>query len=144
MKLRFMVWDQGRDGSTMGIRVEDAQEVRNLGGLLAVPDVAGNYRNFQEFLDALTNAGGTPPPSYSRVVDVVWLATIGYSGSRVFPGRTLVASYNGTANNSGGFSPQCYCIVDSQGFVNLSAHDKQSLDVDYVVGAGKDTIVVHS
>jgi len=142
MLCNFKIWNQGHDGQTMGIRVEDATGLQRLATCCNQPDMAANWACLEEYLQAANVATGTPPTPYSRLVDVVWLNQRGYGGSRYFPGRTLVVTYTGIERISGGFSSQCYCIIDPQGYPALAPHDKTPLSVEYVAHPAHDVIVV--
>jgi hypothetical protein len=141
MHNEFKVWDQGNDGSTMGIRVKDASELNRLSHRVTGIDLAGGYRN----LAAYVKAAGTakkPPQPYSRLVTVVWLNAMGYPNPIVFPGRTFVVTYTGNIRQSGGFAAQGYVIVDPAGFANLGVHHRDPVNVVYITSAGMDTLVV--
>lgn len=142
MPLNFKIWNQGHDGRTMGIRVEDVDELAALAGVCTEPDTAQTYANLQDYLDAAAKAHGSPPPHYARHVDVVWLNPIGYGGRRFFPGRRLLATYTGPERQSGGFGSQCYCIVDANGYAALVSHHQMVIEGEYIANAQGDVIVL--
>jgi len=138
---KFKVWDQGNDGSTMGIRVKDVAELNKLSHKVTGMDLAGTYANMAAYLKAAASAK-SPPQPYSRLVSVVWLNAMGYSNPIVFPGRTFVVTYSGNIRQSGGFASQGYVIIDPAGFANLGSHHRDPVDVVYISSAGMDTLVV--
>lgn len=142
MPFRFKIWNQGNDGQTMGIRVADVDELASFATACNQPDLAGLYHNLDDYLAAAAAASGSTPSPYSRLVDVVWLASIGYGAPRAFFGRTLVATYTGPERVTGGFASQCYCIVDAQGYPALAPHHQAIIQVQYVAGPGRDVLVV--
>ena len=142
MPFEFKIWDQGHDGRTMGIRVADVAALADLPTACSGPDLAGNWSSLTDYLDAANIATGAPPVHFSRLVDVIWLSSIGYGSPRHFPGRTFVVTYTGLERSSGGFASQGYCVIDAQGFPSLSTHDKAPLSVEYVPGIGRDVMVV--
>ena len=141
MAYRFKIWDQGNDGSTMGIRVDGMREIRRLARTCTEGDIAGNYSCLQHYLDNASRAS-TPPQPYSRIVEVVWLNPIGYGKNCLFPGRTLVVTYSGNRRQTGGYACQCYCIVDPNGYPQLRAHHRSPIRVEYVPHATRDALVV--
>ena len=142
MPLNFKIWNQGNDGRTMGIRVEDVKELAALAGVCTEPDTAGTYASLQDYLDAAAVAHGATPQHYSRHVDVVWLNPIAYGGRRLFPGRRLLATYTGNERQSGGFASQCYCVVDEDGYAALAPHHKTVIEGEYIAHAQGDVIVL--
>lgn len=138
---KFKVWDQGNDGSTMGIRVKDVAELNKLSHKVTGMDLAGTYSNMAAYLKAAASAK-KPLQPYSRLVTVVWLNSMGYSNPIVFPGRTFVVTYSGNIRQSGGFASQGYVIIDPTGFTNLGSHHRDPVDVVYISSAGMDTLVV--
>ncbi len=142
MRCNFKIWNQGHDGQTMGIRVEDAAEVARLVAACNEPDMAGNWAGLHDYVQAAGVATGSPPEPYSRLVDVVWLNPVGYPAPRYFPGKTLVATYTGRERRTGGFAVQCYCIVDPQGYPALAPHDKKPLTAEYISHPSHDVVVV--
>jgi hypothetical protein len=83
----FMIWNQGNDGRTMGIRAQDVGELARFAAACSEPDISGQYTNMQQYLNSAGSAHGAPPPPYSRIVDVIWLNPIGYSNHRLFPSQ---------------------------------------------------------
>jgi hypothetical protein len=142
MPYRFKIWNQGHDGRTMGIRVEDINELASLATACTQPDSAGAWSNLQDYLDAVNVVVGAAPPPYTRIVDVVWLNPIGYGVPSYFPGRTLVVTYNGNQRATGGYATQCYCIVDPLGYQRLAPHDKNPLNVEYIAHMRNDLIAI--
>jgi hypothetical protein len=142
MAYSFKVWNQGNDGATMGIRVADVDELQRFAPACSQPDLGGAWASLGDYLNAAAAAQGTPPQPYSRIVDVVWLNTIGYGSTQLFPGRTLVVTYTGNERQTGGFASQCYCIVDPAGYPTLSGYHRDSIEVSYVAGIGRDVLVV--
>ena len=139
----FKIWNQGNDGQTMAVRVADSDELEAFSRSCHEADLGGHYASLKEYLEGAAMAANPPIP-YNRLVDVVWLSPLGYGVPRVFHGRTLVATYTGQARQSGGFSCQCYCIVDPAGFAVLGAHHGTSIQVTYVAQAHRDTLIVQS
>lgn len=142
MSFNFKIWDQGNDGKTMAVRVEDVGELARFAAACSQPDIAGRYVNLRAYLTAAGRASGAPPQPYSRVVDIVWLKALGYRSPQFFPGRTLVATYTGPERNAGGYASQCYCIVDPDGFRALRRHHRTVVSVEYVASPGRDVLVV--
>lgn len=141
MPNKFKIWDQGNDGSTMGIRVKDTTELNRLRSRVTGMDLAGGYPNLTAYLRAAATAA-RPPQPYSRLVTIVWLNAKGYANPIVFPGRTFVVTYTGNVRQSGGFASQGYVIIDPAGFANLGLHHRDSIDVEYITSGGMDTMVV--
>jgi len=137
----FKIWDQGNDGSTMGIRVKDTRELNKLKSKVTGVDLSGLYNNLNDYLTRASTANLTPAP-YSRLVNVVWLNAKGYANPLVFPARTFVVTYTGNVRQSGGFASQGYVIVDPTGFANLGLHHRDPIEVEYITSAGVDTLVV--
>jgi len=142
MPFNFKIWDQGNDGRTMGVRVEDVNELTKFATACSQPDIAGHYPNLRSYLTAASRARGGPPPPYSRIVDVVWLNPVGYRSPQFFPGRTLVATYTGPQRGTGGFASQCYCIIDPIGFTALRRHHRRAIVVEYIAHPSRDALVV--
>lgn len=142
MPFQFMVWNQGNDGMTMGIRCVDVNELANFAAVCTQSDVAGEWANLNEYLQAADIAAADPPPSYTRIVNIVWLNTLGYGIPRYFPGRTLVVTRTGNLRQSGGYASQGYSIVDPQGFPILAPHHQQPIRVEYIAHEGHDCLVV--
>jgi hypothetical protein len=142
MAFSFKIWDQGNDGQTMAIRVEDTVELQQFASACDQPDSLGTWKDLQDYLQAANSAAGTPPAPYVRIVDVVWLSNVGYATPQYFPGKTLVVTYTGNQRSTGGFASQCYCIVDPQGFPALGQHHKTPIQVEYVTHPTRDAIVV--
>ena len=141
MTHRFKIWDQGNDGSTMGIRVARVEALPQFATSCTMPDLSGEYRCLQDYLVRAESAQ-TPPPPYSRYVDVVWLSHIGYGVSKYFPHRTMVVTYSGNMRQAGGYASQAYCIVDPNGYPELASHHQRLISVEYVAHATRDTLVV--
>ena len=141
MAHRFKIWDQGNDGNTMAIRVENMHALRRLAQSCTAQDIAGNYGNLQEYIVAASRAN-TPPLPYPRFVDVVWLNMTGYDEYRYFPHRTLVVTYSGNRRQNGGFASQGYCIIDPNGYPHLAAHHRSPILVEYVANTLRDALVV--
>ena len=141
MAHRFKIWNQGNDGNTMGIRVDGVTELKRFAGSCTMPDLADNYRCLQDYLD-IAKSAETPPPSYSRYVDVVWLSHIGYGRSIYFPHRTLVVTYSGNRRLTSGYASQAYCIVDPHGYPALASYHQRPIPVEYVAHATRDALVV--
>ena len=141
MAHRFKIWDQGNDGRTMGIRVDGVTELERFAGSCTMPDLSDNYQSLQEYLD-IAELASTPPPAYSRYVDVVWLSHIGYGRSMYIPHRTLVVTYTGNRRQTGGYASQAYCIVDPNGYPELASHHQRPILVEYVAHATRDALVV--
>lgn len=142
MPYNFKIWNQGNDRRTMGIRVEDVAELARFAAACSEPDIGGHYADMQTYLGAAAAARGAPPPPYSRIVDVIWLNAIGYGSNRLFPGRTMVATYTGPERGSGGFASQCYCIVDANGYPALAQHHRMIIRVEFVANPARDVMVV--
>jgi hypothetical protein len=142
MAFNIKVWNQGNDGQTMGIRIEDTAELNRFALTCIFPDIAGTWSNLQDYMNAASIAAGAAPMPYSRFVDVVWLNPIGYGALRYFPGRTLVATYTGNQRVGGGFAVQCYCIVDPTGYPALAPHHRTPLQMHYLTHRDRDAIVV--
>jgi hypothetical protein len=141
----FKIWNQGNDGRTMGVRVQGVRELAKFAAACTEPDISGRYVDMQfsrcyTRLPAATH--GSPPSPYARIVDVIWLNPIGYGSHRLFPGRTLVATYIGPLRTSGGFASQCYCIVDANGYPALAKHHRAAIRVEYVADPARDVLVV--
>ena len=141
MSFQFKVWNQGNDGETMGIRVNNVTELRRLATACKQPDLAGRWANLTHYLRAAQNATSEPQP-YTRLIHVVWLNTLGYGTIRNFPGRTFVVTYTGPMRVSGGFASQGYCIVDAQGYSLLGAHHRRPIKVEYISDPAQDLVVV--
>jgi hypothetical protein len=141
MPNNFKIWDQGNDGSTMGIRVSDTRELNKLRPHVTGTDLSGIYADLADYLRRAA-AANLPPTPYSRLVNVVWLNAKGYPSPLVFPARTFVVTYTGNVRQSGGFASQGYVIVDPAGFANLGHHHRDPIEVEYITSAGVDTLVV--
>ena len=141
MAYRFKIWNQGNDGSTMGIRVDGVVELNRFASSCTMPDLSGNYQSLQEYLDIAESAQSQPHP-YSRYVDVVWLSHIGYGEPKYFPHRIMVVTYSGYMRQAGGYASQAYCIVDPNGYQALAPHHQQPISVEYVAYVTQDALVV--
>lgn len=139
---RFKIWNQGNDGNTMGIRVADVSELDRMRVACTEPSLGGRWSNLDQYLQHAASATTQPDPSYSRIVNVVWLRALGYPSPITFNGRTFVVTYTGNARVSGGFASQGYCITDPHGYPLLAAHHQTDLIVQYIPGSFGDTIVV--
>lgn len=142
MSFSFKIWDQGNDGRTMAVRVEDVKELAKFAGACTQPDLAGKYPNLQAYLKAAAKATGPPPAPYTRLVHVVWLNSKGYKSPQFFPGRMLVVTYTGPLKNNGGYASQGYCITDPVGFTALRKHHRKPISVEYIVNPSGDVLVV--
>jgi hypothetical protein len=111
-RFRFKIWDQARDNSTIGLRVTDFPELNALATHLLAPDVYGTWTSLQAYLDASLVAS-SPVERYTREVDVlVQRADLGIPQWSFCQRRRLCAVYTGRERQSGGFSSQCYVILD--------------------------------
>lgn len=142
MAFRFKIWDQGHDGSTMGIRVRDLEELRKLASVCTSPDMRGRYTDLRNYLAEAEQSTEEPPDPYVRLVDVVWFSELGYNSNMYFVGRRFLVTYTGTERQSGGFACQGYCIVDERGYSDLKPHEGQQVKVDYIASSTSDAIVV--
>lgn len=141
MVRKFKIWDQGNDGSTMGIRVATTTELKRLAPRVTGPDLVGRYSCLSDYLKQAETSSSVPHP-YTRIVSVIWLNSLGYATPIIFPGRTFVVTYTGNQRLSGGYASQGYVIVDANGFANLGAHHRKGIEVEYVSSHGMDSIVV--
>jgi len=141
MAFEFLIWNQGNDGLTMGIRVRNVAELERLAASCIQPDLGGRWTNLADYLQS-SNEALTEPEPYVRTVQVVWLNPLGYGSSQVFPGRTFVVTYTGPRRVGGGYASQGYCIVDPQGYPILSPHHQTLIRVEYIAHPSQDIIVV--
>lgn len=141
MPFQFKVWNQGNDGQTMGIRVRNVAELRRLAAACTQPDLTGRWGSLGDYL-AAANAATAEPAPYARLVQVVWLNTLGYNVLRNFSGRTFVVTYTGPMRTAGGFASQGYCIVDPNGYPVLGPLHRQPIRVEYIADSAQDVLVV--
>lgn len=138
----FKIWNQGNDGSTMGIRAADVAVVAQLGQQVSRPSGDAVYATLADYLAHLATATAPPLP-YRRPVDVLWRTAVGYQTHKYFTDRTLEVTYSGNLRQRGGFAAQCYVIVDSQGYSLLGPLHTVPITVVVVPGtAGRDLLEV--
>ena len=131
----FKIWNQGNDGSTMGIRAADVSVVAQLGQQFSRPSSDAVYGTLAGYLAGLATAT-TPPAPYRRAVDILWRTAVGYQAHRYFTDRVLEVTYSGTLRQQGGFAAQCYVIVDPSGFQALGPHHTVPISVVVFPGNG--------
>lgn len=141
MPFEFKVWNQGNDGQTMGIRVKNVFELSRLASACVQPDITGHWASLTDYLSAARRATSEPRP-YVRLVQVVWLNTLGYRTQRYFSGRTFVVTYTGPMRTAGGFASQGYCIVDPQGYPQLGRLHRRPVRAEYIADPAQDIIVI--
>lgn len=140
--IEFKVWDQARDGATMGIRVANVQQLRALSAICNGRSRNGSWSNLQSYLVAAARAA-SPRDPYDRTVDVLWLRSgLGVPKGTLMQNRVLNVTYTGRVRASGGFASQAYVIVDPSWAATLAPHDKTPLDVDYYAGGRRDLVIV--
>lgn len=141
MSHSFKIWNQSNDQQTMAIRVWDVNELATMAGAYAAPSDDGSYGSLQDFLNHL-NTAAAPLEPYRRTVDVFWNTSLGYGGRRFFAGRVLEATRSGNMRDSGGYSAQCYVMVDPEGFASLGPFHMVPISVDIIPGGARDLLVV--
>lgn len=141
MPFSFKVWNQARDGATMGIRVADVDELDQLAAACTEPDMDGNWDSLQDYLDAAATAT-QPPIPYGRLVDVVWLLDTPFGEQRHCQNRRFKVLRTGEERASGGFPSQAYCILQPSWTADLLLCDKNPITVEYIPGDSVDVIVV--
>ena len=141
MSFKFKIWDQGHDGQTSAIRVQNVTELAIFARACTGPDRRGRWPTLLDYLAAL-DVASSPPEPFERTVELVWLSRLGYTTVRRFPAVRLVVTYSGRVRQSGGFAAQAYCVFDPHGFPALGLECKRSISVDYFPRIRSDLLIV--
>lgn len=141
MPSKFKIWDQGHDGQTIAIRLENVAELSRFARVCTGPDRHGNWPSLAAYLDNLRVASA-PPLHYERLVELVWLSRHGYPAVQRIPGIRFVVTYSGRLRRSGGYAAQGYCVFDPHGFAIFAQLLGRIVYVDYFPRARSDLLVV--
>lgn len=141
MSYSFKIWNQSNDDRTMAIRAKDNHEVRKIARNCSSPSSDGVYQSMQQYITALATAT-TPLSPFRRDVDVFWNTNLGYGSLRYFDNRILEITYSGNQRQSGGYSAQCYMMIDPNGYGILGNFHLVPIRVDFVFGNSRDLVIV--